>query len=80
MSVIKPPLSGNIETDNWTEQATKAIEELEATTASVNISNWTISEDADQKLLISHNNILKFRLASNGNLEIAGTLTQSTIF
>ena len=80
MSVIKPPITGSIDQDSWAEQTTLAVEELESITASINISNWTITEDNNQKLLISHNGALKFRLASNGNLEIAGTLTQSVTF
>ena len=80
MAVIKPPITGDEIQDSWAFNTTSRLEDIDAVLSSFNLETWTIEEDSVGKIIFSKNGIIKMRLDDSGNLEIAGTLTQSVTF
>jgi hypothetical protein len=80
MAVIKPPITGDEIQDSWAFNTTSRLEDIDAVLSSFNLETWTIEEDSIGKIIFSKNGVIKMRLDDSGNLEIAGTLTQSVTF
>jgi len=80
MAVIKPPITGDNIQDSWAFNTTSRLEDIDAILSSFDLATWTIEEDENGKIIFSKNNTIKMRLDESGNLEIAGTLTQSVTF
>jgi len=80
MSVIKPPITGDEIQDSWAFNTTSRLEDINAILSSFNLETWTIEEDENGKIIFSKNGVIKMRLDNLGNLEIAGTLSQSVTF
>jgi len=80
MAVIKPPITGDEIQDSWAFNTTSRLEDIDGVLSSFNLETWTIEEDSVGKIIFSKNGIIKMRLDDSGNLEIAGTLTQSVTF
>ena len=80
MAVIKPPITGDEIQDSWAFNTTSRLEDIDAILASFDLSSWTLEEDENGKLVFKKDNIILMRLDNDGNLEIAGTLSQSVTF
>lgn len=80
MAVIKPKITGDQEIDSWSFNTTQRLEDIDSILASFDLETWTIDEDENGKIIFSKDGAIKMRLDSSGNLEIAGTLTQSVSF
>jgi hypothetical protein len=80
MAINKPPITGNVIQDAWSFSITSRVEDIDSILSSFNLTSWTIEEDENQKIIFSKNGVVKMRLDDSGNLEIAGTLTQSVTF
>jgi hypothetical protein len=80
MSVIKPPITKDQEVDSWSYNTTQRLDDIDSILAGFFLKTWTLNEDENGKLTFSKDGEVKMRLSSNGNLEIAGTLTSSVTF
>jgi hypothetical protein len=70
MANLKPPITGDNLFDSWAYNTTGRLEDIDAILSAFNLKGWTIEEDENGSLTLNKDGVTKFKLNSDGDIQI----------